>query len=125
MIVEASMNAVETHSIWSTPSSSPTMVGSAVASTVWLSENMNIAIIRPTKSRMIAEVVIGAVCSSGPAVAEFFEVVAGIVVTSVSWLLLITAFVIAVGPIPCGTGSGSLRRSLWFRLCARPNPDWL
>src|SRR5699024_2471098 len=60
MIVEASMNAVETHSIWSTPSSSPTMVGRAVASTVWLSENMNIAIISPTKSRMIAEVVIGA-----------------------------------------------------------------
>ncbi|SII85669.1 Uncharacterised protein [Mycobacteroides abscessus subsp. abscessus] len=61
MIVEASMKAVDTQSIWSTPSSSPTIVGSAVASTVWLRENMNIAIISPTKRRMIAEVVIGCV----------------------------------------------------------------
>ncbi|WP_267127874.1 hypothetical protein [Demequina iriomotensis] len=47
MIVDARMYAVVTHSMWSTPSSSPTMVGSAVAKMVWLSDASSIAVMRP------------------------------------------------------------------------------
>ena len=46
------MYAVITHSIWSTPFNSPTIVGSAALSTVELSAARNIASISPTNIRM-------------------------------------------------------------------------
>ena len=46
------MYAVMTQSMRSTPLSSPTIVGMAALSTVWLSEASSIASMSPTKSRM-------------------------------------------------------------------------
>ena len=56
-IVDDSMKPVWIQSIRSTPFSSPTIVGSAVASTVWLRENMNIASMSPMKRRTMLPVV--------------------------------------------------------------------
>ena len=48
-IVDDSMKPVWIHIMRSTPSSSPTIVGSAVARIVWLRENMKVASMSPMK----------------------------------------------------------------------------
>ena len=47
------MKAVMTQAICSTPLSSPTMVGSALESTVWFSDASSMVTMRPANSRTI------------------------------------------------------------------------
>ena len=63
MQVDASTYAVVTHSMWSTPPSSPTMVGRAVDTIVWSSELTNMASMSPANTAMSERLLMISPCS--------------------------------------------------------------